>query len=80
LQGGQFQTEFLLLVSTAAREDAATTALNVIQTGPGAPYAPGRLFENVETKSPNPGVIFLTLLMSVLKAIVIGLGKREPGA
>jgi hypothetical protein len=43
---------------------------------PGASRAPGRHSENVETKSPNPGAISLTLLLAVLKAIVIALGKR----
>jgi hypothetical protein len=33
--------------------------------------------KNVETKSPNPGVISLTLLMAALKATAIALGKRE---
>jgi hypothetical protein len=37
---------------------------------------PAVTYENVETKSPSPGVICLTLLLAVLKAIVIELGKR----
>jgi hypothetical protein len=41
--------------------------------------ASGRHSKNVETKSPNPGVICLTLLLAVLKAIVIVLGKRGTG-
>jgi hypothetical protein len=31
-------------------------------------------------KSPNPGVISLTLLAGVVKAIVTGLGKRAKGS
>jgi hypothetical protein len=71
---GHTQTEFLLLVSN--RWTNRPTAHSTSHEPPGA--YPHRAFTpiNVETEVSQPGVISLTLLAALVKAIVTGLGKR----